>query len=132
MTNFEYTIKGITLNEDEVKEIYTQYKKFCYARNINERLELNDMTLAQEIAYFFVEQGWSFEEDLTDAVYNYQEDIVTKYILEHNIASESETDPISLLEQKTGMDIRTGKNLCEELMPLHHIQQQLNKWWGKE
>lgn len=71
MTEFTYTIKGVTLNADDAEAIYLAYERFLDAIEISERLELDDMELAYGIAERLIKRGWSFEEDLWDAIVDY-------------------------------------------------------------
>ena len=65
---FTYTIKGITLNEEEANEIHKAYELFLNATKINRVLALNDMELSYKIAKCIRPYGHSYEEDLWYAI----------------------------------------------------------------
>ena len=68
MSEFTYTIKGVTLNADDAKAIHLAYQWFLDAAKINRVLELDDMELAYRIARCLQDGGWSYKEDLWGAI----------------------------------------------------------------
>ena len=133
---FTYTIKGITLNEKEVFEIYNQYQWFKDTKFINSILDLNNMELAQNVAEWYNEGGWSLQEDVTDAVQNYIYETLKDYLISNGILTKIEVvdsdDCYCLIEDtcrdKCNMNVETGENLCDELKPLHELYVKYNKW----
>lgn len=133
---FTYAIKGITLDETEVKEIYKQYQWFKEAKLINNTLKLDNMELARNVAGWYNEGGWSLQEDITDAVQNYIYDILEDYLVANGVLTELEianSDDYycfidDVIRNKCNMDVETGENLCDELKPLHELYVKYNEW----
>ena len=133
---FTYTIKGITLDETEVKEIYEQYQWFEETKLINNILKLDDMELARNVAGWYNESGWSLQEDITDAVQNYIYETLKDYLVSNGVLTKSEIsesdDYYCLIEDtirnKCNMNVETGENLCDELKPLHELYVKYNEW----
>ena len=138
-SQFQYTIHGITLTAEEVREIYNAYEHFGDASKINRILKLNDMDLAKEIAlYYYDDETYTYPERIWEAISSYSNAIIEEYLISHNITTQEEIEkiediegeqtPMWLLEEKCQMDIKTDKNLCQELMPLYYLVQKYNEW----
>jgi hypothetical protein len=133
---FTYTIKGITLDETEVKEIYKQYQWFKEAKLINNTLKLDNMELARNAAEWYHSNGWSGEEDIIEAVQNYIYETLKDYLVSNGVLTKSEIsesdDYYWLIEDairdQCNMDVQTGENLCDELKPLHELYVKYNEW----
>ena len=133
---FTYTIKGITLDETEVKEIYEQYQWFEETKLINNILKLDDMELARNVAGWYNESGWSLQEDITDAVQNYIYETLKDYLVANGVLTELEianSDDYycfidGAIRNKCNMNVETGENLCDELKPLHELYVKYNEW----
>ena len=133
---FTYTIKGVTLNESKVKEIYEQYQWFKETKLINNTLKLDDMELAKNVAGWYNESGWSLQEDITDAVQNYIYETLKDYLVVNGVLTELEianSDDYycfidDVIRNKCNMNVETGENLCDELKPLHVLYVKYNEW----
>lgn len=75
---FTYTIKDITLNADEAKQIHRAYQSFLDARCIYATLNLDNEDLAYGIAAYFEDKGWSLKEDLWNAIFDYTHEYVKR------------------------------------------------------
>jgi hypothetical protein len=123
---FKYTIKGITLNEEEAKEVTREYLSFRNALYISEALEI-DMELAQEISEY-CGYGLCSNEDIEEAVYRYIYDVVGEYLKKHNLATAQEMDEWDyrdLLEEKTSQSVWKPETLCEELSVINKLRKGL-------
>jgi hypothetical protein len=135
---FTYTIKGITLDETEVKEIYKQYQWFKEAKLINNTLKLDDMELAKNVAEYYHDMGWSIQENITEAVQDYIHETLSDYLISNNIMTFREIYDTEnndrdyfvedILSDKCNMNVKSGENLCDELKPLHELYVKYNKW----
>lgn len=138
MNNQEFTciIKGVTLNESEIKEIYEQYQWFKETKFINNTLKLDDMEFARNVAGWYNEGGWSLQEDITDAVQNYIYKTLEDYLVANGILTELEIANSNdyycfiddAIRNKCNMNVETGENLCDELKPLHELYVKYNEW----
>ena len=133
---FTYTIKGVTLNEEEVCEMYNQYQWFKDTKLINNILKLDDMELARNVAGWYNESGWSLQEDITDAVQTYIYETLKDYLVANGVLTELEIENSNdcycfiddVIRDKCNMNVETGENLCDELKPLHELYVKYNEW----
>jgi hypothetical protein len=128
---FEYEIKGIVLNQEDVENICNAYKWFQDTQTIALALNMEDMRLAREIAAYYNNGGWSAEEDLIDAIDKYIYDTLHYYLSTNNIATEEELnndDPEYILEEKTGIKVYEDDNLTGELRDVFTVKKMRNQW----
>lgn len=71
---FSCTIKGIRLDADDAKKISEKYHWFLNAQRVNTVLELDAIILSYKIAERLYDGGWSFKEDLWEAICSFEDE----------------------------------------------------------